>query len=158
MCSRLLPAGADSSISTGGCSAQTSGSTLPRNSVVVCSCSTRVNPSRRASVYLGYKYHHISNADLDSTNPGLGSPMLFVGVSSSVKSSSQHSSPRLADCLRRPAFVNPPENSSRADGPPRVLGLLSCSVGEAGGLPLFQGGTDPNDSYRPPAPRGTGTL
>ena len=40
-----------------------------------------LNPSRRASLYLGYMYHHISNANLDTTNPGLGSHMLFVGVS-----------------------------------------------------------------------------
>lgn len=40
-----------------------------------------LNPSRRASLYLGYKYHHISNANMDRTNPGLGSHMLFVGVS-----------------------------------------------------------------------------
>lgn len=39
------------------------------------------NSSRRASLYLGYKYHHISNANLDRMNPGLGSHMLFVGVS-----------------------------------------------------------------------------
>jgi Lipid A 3-O-deacylase (PagL) len=40
-----------------------------------------LNPSRRASLYFGYMYHHISNADMDRTNPGLGSHMLFVGVS-----------------------------------------------------------------------------
>lgn len=40
-----------------------------------------LNSSRRASLYLGYMYHHISNADMDRTNPGLGSHMLFVGVS-----------------------------------------------------------------------------
>lgn len=40
-----------------------------------------LNPSRRASLYLGYMYHHISNANMDRTNPGLGSHMLFVGVS-----------------------------------------------------------------------------
>jgi len=39
------------------------------------------NFSRRASLYLGYRYHHISNANLDRTNPGMGSHMLFVGVS-----------------------------------------------------------------------------
>ena len=39
------------------------------------------NSSRRVSVYLGYKYHHISNANLDRTNPGMGSHMLFAGVS-----------------------------------------------------------------------------
>lgn len=40
-----------------------------------------LNSSRRVSLYFGYKYHHISNANLDRTNPGLGSHMLFVGVS-----------------------------------------------------------------------------
>jgi opacity protein-like surface antigen len=40
-----------------------------------------LNPSRRASLYLGYMYHHISNANMDRTNPGLGSHTLFVGVS-----------------------------------------------------------------------------
>jgi len=40
-----------------------------------------LSPSRRASVYLGYKYGHISNTNLDTANPGLGSHMLFVGVS-----------------------------------------------------------------------------
>lgn len=40
-----------------------------------------LNPSRRVSLYLGYKYHHISNANLDSSNPGMASQMLFVGVS-----------------------------------------------------------------------------
>lgn len=34
------------------------------------------NSSRRVSVY-----HHISNANLDRTNPGMGSHMLFAGVS-----------------------------------------------------------------------------
>ena len=40
-----------------------------------------LNSSRRVSLYLGYKYHHISNANLDTTNPGLGSHTLFLGVS-----------------------------------------------------------------------------
>ena len=40
-----------------------------------------LNSSRRISLYLGYKYHHISNANLDTTNPGLGSHTLFLGVS-----------------------------------------------------------------------------
>jgi len=40
-----------------------------------------LNSSRRVSLYLGYKYHHISNANLDRTNPALGSHTLFVGVS-----------------------------------------------------------------------------
>lgn len=39
------------------------------------------NSSPRVSLYLGYKYHHISNANLDSRNPGMGSHMLFLGVS-----------------------------------------------------------------------------
>ena len=37
--------------------------------------------SRRVSLYLGYKYHPISNANMDTMNPGLGSHMLFAGVS-----------------------------------------------------------------------------
>ena len=37
--------------------------------------------SRRTALDLGYKYHHISNANMDRTNPGLDSHMLFVGVS-----------------------------------------------------------------------------
>ena len=37
--------------------------------------------SRRAALDLGYKYHHISNANMDRCNPGLDSQMLFVGVS-----------------------------------------------------------------------------
>lgn len=40
-----------------------------------------LNSSRRASLYFGYMYHHISNANLDRTNPGMGSHMFFVGVS-----------------------------------------------------------------------------
>lgn len=40
-----------------------------------------LSPSRRTSLYLGYLYHHISNANMDRTNPGLGSHTLFVGVS-----------------------------------------------------------------------------
>lgn len=39
------------------------------------------NKSRRMSFDAGYKYHHISNANLDRLNPGMGSHMLFVGVS-----------------------------------------------------------------------------
>jgi Lipid A 3-O-deacylase (PagL) len=37
--------------------------------------------SRRASLDLGYKYHHISNANLGNRNPSMDSQMLFVGVS-----------------------------------------------------------------------------
>lgn len=37
--------------------------------------------SRRTAFDLGYKYHHISNANLGDSNPGLDSHMLFVGVS-----------------------------------------------------------------------------
>jgi hypothetical protein len=37
--------------------------------------------SRRTAVDLGYKYHHISNANLANQNPGLDSHMLFVGLS-----------------------------------------------------------------------------
>jgi len=36
---------------------------------------------RRTAFDLGYKYHHISNANLGDSNPGLDSHMLFVGVS-----------------------------------------------------------------------------
>ena len=38
-------------------------------------------PSRRTALDLGYKYHHISNANLADQNPGLDSHMLFVGLS-----------------------------------------------------------------------------
>ena len=37
--------------------------------------------SRRAALDLGYKYHHISNANLGDRNPGMDSHMLFVGIS-----------------------------------------------------------------------------
>lgn len=37
--------------------------------------------SRRAAIDIGYKYHHISNANLGNQNPGLDSHMLFIGVS-----------------------------------------------------------------------------
>lgn len=37
--------------------------------------------SRRAAIDLGYKYHHISNANLANQNPGLDSHMVFIGVS-----------------------------------------------------------------------------
>ena len=37
--------------------------------------------SRRAAIDLGYKYHHISNANLGNQNPGLDSHMVFVGLS-----------------------------------------------------------------------------
>ncbi len=37
--------------------------------------------SRRTAIDLGYKYHHISNANLGDQNPGLDSHMLFVGLS-----------------------------------------------------------------------------
>jgi hypothetical protein len=40
-----------------------------------------LSPGRRAALDLGYKYHHISNANLDRTNPGMASHMFFVGVS-----------------------------------------------------------------------------
>ena len=38
-------------------------------------------PSRRTSLDLGYKYHHISNANLGNRNPSMDSHMLFVGMS-----------------------------------------------------------------------------
>ena len=37
--------------------------------------------SRRAALDLGYKYHHISNANLGNRNPGMDSHTLFIGVS-----------------------------------------------------------------------------
>ena len=37
--------------------------------------------TRRTAIDLGYKYHHISNANLANQNPGLDSHMLFVGLS-----------------------------------------------------------------------------
>ena len=37
--------------------------------------------NRRTAFDLGYKYHHISNANLGNSNPGLDSHMLFIGVS-----------------------------------------------------------------------------
>jgi hypothetical protein len=37
--------------------------------------------NRRAALDLGYKYHHISNANLANTNPGMDSHMLFIGMS-----------------------------------------------------------------------------
>jgi hypothetical protein len=37
--------------------------------------------SRRTAIDLGYKYHHISNANLGNQNPGLDSHMLFIGLS-----------------------------------------------------------------------------
>jgi len=37
--------------------------------------------SRRTAIDLGYKYHHISNANLANQNPGLDSHMLLVGLS-----------------------------------------------------------------------------
>jgi hypothetical protein len=37
--------------------------------------------SRRTALDIGYKYHHISNANLGNQNPGLDSHMLFIGIS-----------------------------------------------------------------------------
>jgi len=37
--------------------------------------------SSRTAIDIGYKYHHISNANLGNQNPGLDSHMLFIGVS-----------------------------------------------------------------------------
>jgi Lipid A 3-O-deacylase (PagL) len=37
--------------------------------------------SRRTAIDLGYKYHHISNANLANQNPGLDSHMVFIGLS-----------------------------------------------------------------------------
>ena len=37
--------------------------------------------SRRTALDLGFKYHHISNANLVNYNPGMDSYMVFVGVS-----------------------------------------------------------------------------
>ena len=37
--------------------------------------------SHHTAIDLGYKYHHISNANLGNQNPGLDSHMLFVGLS-----------------------------------------------------------------------------
>jgi hypothetical protein len=39
------------------------------------------NSSHRTAIDLGYKYHHISNANLANQNPGLDSHMLFIGLS-----------------------------------------------------------------------------
>ena len=39
------------------------------------------SPGRRTALDVGYKYHHISNANLDRTNPGMASHTFFVGVS-----------------------------------------------------------------------------
>lgn len=36
---------------------------------------------RRSSIDFGYKYHHISNANLGDKNPGMDSHTLFMGVS-----------------------------------------------------------------------------
>jgi len=36
---------------------------------------------RHAAIDLVYRYHHVSNANLGSRNPGMDSHMLFVGVS-----------------------------------------------------------------------------
>lgn len=38
-------------------------------------------PSHRSALDIGYKYHHISNANLANQNPGMDSHMLFIGVS-----------------------------------------------------------------------------
>jgi len=40
-----------------------------------------LSSGRRAALDVGYKYHHISNANLYRTNPGMGSHMFFIGVS-----------------------------------------------------------------------------
>jgi hypothetical protein len=37
--------------------------------------------SQRTAIDLGYKYHHISNANLGNQNPGMDSHMFFIGVS-----------------------------------------------------------------------------
>jgi opacity protein-like surface antigen len=41
----------------------------------------QVYTSRHRSLDFGYKYHHISNANLGRINPGMDSHVLFVGVS-----------------------------------------------------------------------------
>jgi hypothetical protein len=41
----------------------------------------QVFTSRHHSIDLGYKYHHISNANLGNINPGMDSHVVFVGVS-----------------------------------------------------------------------------
>ena len=41
----------------------------------------QVFTSRHHSIDFGYKYHHISNANLGRNNPGLDSHTVFVGVS-----------------------------------------------------------------------------
>jgi opacity protein-like surface antigen len=41
----------------------------------------QVFTSRHHSIDFGYKYHHISNANLGRINPGMDSHMVFVGVS-----------------------------------------------------------------------------
>ena len=38
-------------------------------------------PDRRTAIDLGYKYHHISDANLANQNPGLDSHMFFIGLS-----------------------------------------------------------------------------
>ena len=39
------------------------------------------SPSRRTALDVGYKYHHISNANLGNQNPGMDSHMVFIGIS-----------------------------------------------------------------------------
>ena len=41
----------------------------------------QVFASRHRSIDFGYKYHHISNANLGNINPGMDSHVVFVGVS-----------------------------------------------------------------------------
>jgi opacity protein-like surface antigen len=41
----------------------------------------QVFTSKHRSIDLGYKYHHISNANLGNINPGMDSHVLFIGVS-----------------------------------------------------------------------------
>jgi opacity protein-like surface antigen len=41
----------------------------------------QVFTSRHRSIDFGYKYHHISNANLGRINPGMDSHVVFVGVS-----------------------------------------------------------------------------
>jgi opacity protein-like surface antigen len=41
----------------------------------------QVFTSKHRSVDFGYRYHHISNANLGNENPGMDSHVLFLGVS-----------------------------------------------------------------------------
>jgi hypothetical protein len=57
------------------------GTTQQFNFTAQLGAGVQLYRSNRTAIDLGYKYHHISNANLAKRNPGMDSHIFFIGVS-----------------------------------------------------------------------------